>query len=286
MRCGTKRRSSLRKHPWFLLILALTACRITPHGEWNALECSDDLDNDGDDLIDCEDPDCWAFACKHTQPTPPIDAGSDAHTPDAALVDANSPDVMTMPLPVDDSDSGPISMDDSGEPDFTCTRDPNRCKPDEKCLAGVCKPIDIRGDYTLQILSAVVPDQNLAGVCYDFDLSLCTPPDCSTCEPDPYVVVKKRNIATLGMTARPTSSNTDKPTWTEPGFPITIADDDTLQFIVWDADGLLSSEIFSCSPDLRQLPTGMLRCSPRAGSTIDPPSGTVFEVVARVTKLP
>jgi hypothetical protein len=176
-------------------------------------------------------------------------------------------------------------MEDGGEPDRSCTSDQSLCKADEECVAGVCNPIDIRGDYTLQILSAVVPDRNLGGVCYDLDNSVCALGHCDTCKPDPYVVVKKKNVVTLGMT--PLRSNTTQPMWTEPGVMVTIADQDTLQFIVRDADPLLSSsEIFSCSPDLRELPTGMLRCSPLAGSTIDPGSGNVFEVVARVTKLP
>jgi hypothetical protein len=285
MRCGTKRRQSVWKHPGFLLILAFTACRITPHGEWNALECSDDLDNDGDGLVDCDDPDCWAFACKRPRPTP-IDAGADASstTPsDAAPFDADPPDAMTPPPP-HEPDSGPMSMEDSGEPDRSCTSDQSLCKADEECVAGVCKPIDIRGDYTLQILSASVPDRNPGGICYDADNSVCALGHCDTCKPDPFVVVKKNNVVTVDMTLPRT--NTTKPTWTEPGFPVTIADNDTLQFMVRDADLLLSSEIFTCSPDLRQLPTGMLHCGPLPGSTIDPGSGNVFEVVARVTKLP
>src|SRR5262245_51829288 len=43
------------------LALAASGCARTTSGEFSALVCSNKLDDDHDDLKDCDDPDCWVF---------------------------------------------------------------------------------------------------------------------------------------------------------------------------------------------------------------------------------
>jgi hypothetical protein len=273
---------------YMFLALACAACRITPHGEWNAAECSDGVDNDGDGRVDCDDPDCWAFECQPNDAMP-TDAGHDAGSApqDAATPDAKAPDAAPPPKPVDDADAAPIADDDAGDPEApNCTRALDLCQANEICVAGVCKPQDISGDYTIQILSAALPDRNPAGVCYDPEILLCAAVrDCLGCKPDPYVTVQKTSVIMVGKTLP--KNDTETPTWMEAGDKVTLTNTDTLEFTVWDWDPpAQQTKVFSCSPDLRQLPSGMLRCSPPKGATITPAPGQVFEVVARVTKLP
>jgi hypothetical protein len=278
----------MRKSRWLLLLLLCAACRITPHGEWNAAECSNHLDDDGDHLIDCEDPDCWAFVCSDAAVNPAAtssDAGPDTNdtTPIATEPprDAAPPPAVTPPRP---DATQPISSADDAGPELTCSETPSLCDPGESCVGGVCKPEPL-GNYTLQVTSAVVPATNRAGTCYDADERLCALFLCDNeCQPDPYVVVRKSVRTLVGMTVpRP---DTERPVWTDPGWPLTLNQQDTLEFTAWDHDAIASSKIFACTPDLRQLPTGTLRCSPAAMTTIDPPTGTVFEIVAHVVKLP
>jgi hypothetical protein len=247
------------------------------------------MDNDGDGRIDCDDPDCWAFACARSDAMP-IEPGHDsggappdAAPPDTKPLDATPPPPMHVP----DEDAGPISVDDGGDPEApNCTSSLALCQADEICVAGVCKPLDVSGDYTIQIVSAVLPDRTLAMICYDPDVAFCaTLFDCVGCKPDPFVTVKKASVTTVVKTTQ--KYDTESATWMEAGKTITLTNTDKLEFAVWDWDSPVDQTmVFSCSPDLRQLPSGMLRCSPPKGATIAPAAGTVFEVVARVTKLP
>jgi len=261
------------------------ACRITPHGEWTAAECSDGLDNDGDQRIDCADPDCWAFSCQAADATPPdagYDAGAAPH--DAAAPDAMPHDAMRPPPPVEIEDAGPVSTDEdsaAAEPD--CRSDSSLCKAGEVCMAGVCQLPSTAGDYMIQIVSAAVPARNPGGVCYDPDL-FC-PPTCVGCDPDPSVSILKNGVVMIGLPTTP-KTDTETATWNEASYKVSLSNSDTLEFIAWDDDILVSSRIFSCSPDLEQLPSGTLRCSPTKGMTIAPSNGEVFEVVAHVMKLP
>jgi hypothetical protein len=286
MRSGTRRPSvACLRVGWLVAVVYATACSVNPHGEWDPAQCSDGLDNDGDGLIDCDDPDCWAFVCK-TPPPVSKDASVDASHPehDAALPEHKDSGSL-LPPPTVDEDSGPMSRPDSGTPPLSCTTNEALCPNGTACVDGVCKPIALAGDYIFTIVSAVVPEQSLTGVCYDFDAS-CPPilQKCGICQPDPFVVITKNGVNNVGTTNH--RINTRTPNWEDESFKITLLEKDRLEFAVWDWDPFYNTRIFSCTPDLQKLPTGMLQCSPRAGTTIEPGSDGPYNVVARAKKLP
>jgi hypothetical protein len=285
MRCRTRRPSlALLQLTLLVAVTCATACSVNPRGEWDALQCNDGLDNDGDGLIDCDDPDCWAFVCK--QAPAPKDAGVDASHPvhDAALVEPSDSGSLAIP-PVLDEDSGPMSRPDSGTPPPSCTTNEPACPKGTECVDGVCKPIAIAGDYTFTIVSAVVPEQSQTGVCYDFDAT-CPPLllSCGICQPDPFVVIYKNGVDRVAETNH--RINTRTPDWSDQSFKITLLEGDRLDFAVWDWDPFYNTRIFICTPDLRDLPTGMLQCSPSSSMTIEPGHEGPYKVLARAKKLP
>jgi hypothetical protein len=288
MRGPTGRQSISANTMWVLVgMMAVTAaaCTITPHGEWDPKQCSDGIDNDGDQLIDCADPDCWAFVCK--QPgTSRLDAGPDAALAarDAMPFDARAADTGAPSMSRDPDDSGGASGDDATT--ANCGPGLAECGAGDECVQGICQAIEITGTYSIQILSATVPPRTLAGDCHDPDLVACSiRQDCSLdiCDPDPYVVVTKNGVVNLGKTQF--RNNTTKPTWTDENIRAALQNGDRLEFAVWDWDGVTSMKIYACSPDLSKLRTGMLRCSPPPSTISKPPAGETIEVVAAVVKL-
>ena len=287
-------RTSSRLAVWLFVLLA--GCDITPHGEWNALECSNGRDDDGDQLVDCADPDCWAFACSEMRGV--MDAGHDAtiSLPDAKIRDAQpvkdaSPIHPDASIPADD-DAGVLDpMEDDAGPPPTCTELPSLCEPGTVCRDDECVS-DTWGPYTFLGVSAVVPVVSRSLVCFD-DALLCGLLCDNDCKPDPVVVVRKYTgpsdaVGQAVYTTSPHGNDTERPSWSEPSPPVTVtlSPTDSLKFTVWDWDTpTLWSEIFSCKPDLAaQLDLGTLRCSPASSATSTPPDGVVFEIVVHVAK--
>jgi hypothetical protein len=270
----------------FSVCSVLSACRLEPPGEWDPLQCRDGQDNDGDGLIDCLDPDCWAFQCSLDQPPPSgipeAGSGGARSMTDASVhLDAASTPDARLPPPVlgeDDAggeDAGPGTL----PPAAACSPTSGGCERGQTCVDGICKPIDIAGKYVLEVVSAVVPDRMPSGVCYDPEV-WCAIGPCDACLPDPYVVVTQNGVVRVGTTT--TIADTLKPKWTNARFDLTLSNSDKLVFGVWDSDGLINSDIFSCSPDLlRQVPTGTLSCSPPSRTD----AGTsMYEIVATISK--
>jgi hypothetical protein len=261
-----------------------TACNINPHGEWDPLQCSDGKDNDGDGLIDCDDPDCWAFVCE-TPPPPNTDAGMETPPPirDAGVSPKDSGWPALTP-PIAEDDSGMMSVADAATPVRGCTIGEIPCPAGDECVDGVCKPNAIAGNYTVTVVSAVVPEKTLTGVCYDFDVSCPPILACGICQPDPFAVIVQNGVKTVGTTNH--RINTRTPNWEDQSFPMTLQEMDRLELQVWDWDPFYTTKIFYCSPDLQDLPTGILQCKPKASMTIDPGTDGPYNVIARVKKLP
>jgi hypothetical protein len=286
MRCGTKRPPvALLCLGSLIAVVVGAACNINPRGEWGPLQCSDGKDNDGDGLIDCDDPDCWAFVCD-ARPPAIKDMEMDASQPvlDAGMSESKDSGWLPLPPPIEEEDSGMMSIADSGTPSPSCALGEVACPAGDTCLDGVCKPTGIAGDYTITVMSAVVPEKSLTGVCYDFDVSCPPILACGICQPDPFAVIVQNGVKTVGTTNH--RINTRVPNWEDQSFKMTLKEMDRLELQVWDWDPFYTTKIFSCTPDLRDLPTGMLHCSPRSGTTIEPGSDGPYIIVARVKKLP
>jgi hypothetical protein len=283
MRCGTRRPSVAI--PWLGALFALfAACNINPQGEWDPLQCKDGKDNDGDGLIDCADPDCWAFVCD-PPPSASTDAGMDTSPPirDAAMSEPKDSGWLPLTPPIADDDSGMMSVADAGAPP-RCAINEVTCPAGNECVDGVCKPSAIAGNYTITVVSAVVPEKTLTGVCYDFDVSCPPILACGICQPDPYAVILQNGVKTVGTTNH--RINTRTPNWADQSFKMTLQENDRLELQVWDWDPFYTTKIFICSPDLRDLPTGMLQCWPNPSMTVDQGTDGAYTVIARVKKLP
>jgi hypothetical protein len=284
MRCGTRRPSVALLCLGSLLAVVAAACNINPHGEWDLLQCSDDKDNDGDGLIDCADPDCWAFVCDKPRAASK-DAGMNPSPPmrDAGMSEPEDGGWLPLTPPIADDDSGMQSVADASTP-ARCAIGEVPCPTGSECVDGVCKPSGIAGNYTITVVSAVVPERSQSGVCYDFDVACPLILSCGNCQPDPYAVVFQNSVKMVAITNH--RVNTRTPNWEDQSFPLTLHDGDRLELQVWDWDPYYMTKIFFCSPDLHDLPTGMLKCSPKPSTTI--PAGTDgdYNVMARVTKLP
>jgi hypothetical protein len=252
------------------LVLTAAACKVSPHGEWDIQVCADGQDNDGDGKIDCDDPDCWAFACVgHPSPSP----GGNPSTPppDAAVPKPDAGEMVSDPLgPPALDDGGPEPSDDAGSAP-SCT-DGWTCKPGEACVDGECQPIDISGVYQMDVISARVPSRTKGGVCFDFELP--------GCDPDVYIVVTRNGVTTVHTTS--VRTNTTTPTWSDESFSITLKTGDHVDFAAWEADTVSRTRIFYCSPDLLQLASGTLSCSPAASMVIEPEDGMRYEIVTKV----
>lgn len=100
--------------------------------------CSDGYDNDGDNLWDCEDPGCGAFAFCRVGPTPP-------------------------PFPP------PPTPPSATE----CFVSPDTCGGDDICASGFCSSAFGRR-YNIYIQTATLPERDDAGECWD---AACGAPD-------------------------------------------------------------------------------------------------------------
>lgn len=262
--------------------------------------CSSGDDEDGDGLIDCEDPDCLsAEVCRNyaaigapihgdedavdggvlnpwmdpgltgsPESQPPLDAGAAGGGDDVQGGDGDADDA---PSPLDagaSSDAGaPVEDDDVPLP--TC--DP-ACSDGQFCMDGTCVEVGASTDgmFELQVLSATVPDKNAIENCFD---TVCpgvvsSPFGLCLCDPDTYVKVLRvsEGISSLvGVTA--TAERSLSPQFGDV-FDVELLEGDVLIFEVWDEDDepLEDSIISACSPDLTSFSAGPISCSSLAGS--------------------
>ncbi|MFQ5976198.1 MAG: carboxypeptidase-like regulatory domain-containing protein [Candidatus Hydrothermarchaeales archaeon] len=126
--------------------------------------CNDDVDNDGDGLVDCQDPDC--------PPCPPVvveDCTNGIDDDGDGLVDCNDPDCP--PCPPEDCNNG---IDDDGDGLVDC-QDPDcpPCPPVvEDCTNGIdddgdglvdCDDLDCNTDPTCTITACQCPTGSPVG---------------------------------------------------------------------------------------------------------------------------
>lgn len=125
--------------------------------------CTNGVDDDGDGLVDCEDPDCANdVACTSTVVVPPVDSGSPPEDSGTPPTDSGTPEQCTNG--VDDDDDGLV---DCADPDCAqheaCQSPPDSGPPPaEQCTNG----LDDDGDGLVD----------------------CADPDCSqleVCQPPP-----------------------------------------------------------------------------------------------------
>ncbi|HEX4353424.1 MAG TPA: C2 domain-containing protein, partial [Polyangiales bacterium] len=92
------------------------------------------------------------------------------------------------------------------------------------------------------------------------------------CLPDPFISALLNGVTTVGMTDH--LADTSTPTWTNGSFPVTLDANDSLEFAAWNWDPVLPAlRMFTCVPDLDDIPTGKLHCSPRLEPGPDGPYG-------------
>lgn len=222
------------------------ACAQPLSGEFSSRECSNDIDDDGDSLVDCADPDCaaWIHCSAQFLKLQAIDGGQGRRQGEP----------VDTPNTTDGGGSGGNGENCNGEP----------------CDAGLPK-----GTFALRATEAIVPGA-VGGRCLD----LCTPGFEFTCncDPDPYVLIMfdgaERWRSEVVMDKR-------HATWsTEGTAALTLVlvpeDDGRMELIVMDydegdvPDDLLGpqtdDEIFRCKPSLKWLNSGYLGCSQPEGS--------------------
>jgi hypothetical protein len=254
----------------FLLVacaLSWLLCACTTSAAVESL-CDNGVDEDGDNLIDCHDPDCQASndclgarAAEITQPDaatrkPPLyDAGNHpkpevgdawAGTPDAAEHDA---------APQDSGRSLPPAVDEDAGPTDPCTL----CAVDEACVDGKCQPAAsaTSGAYYLHIVSGIVPSSDAFTFCYDACLISPIAGVC-TCPPDPYVrVVLRRDSQETQIGMTPVVPDTTMPVFPDNQFEVDIARGDVLRFEVYDFDEEPDQPdlLYTCRVDLRDVST-------------------------------
>jgi hypothetical protein len=261
--------------------------------------CDNGYDEDGDNLIDCHDPDCQAsddcLSARAAEITPPdaavrkpplYDAGHPptelgdawAGTPDGASADAATADSGGLMPPAIDEDAGP--------PD-PCTL----CAVDEACVDAKCQPAasSTSGAYHLHVISGVVPLNDAFTFCYDACLISPIAGVC-TCPPDPYVrVVLRRDGRETLIGVTDVVEDTTTPTFADNQFEIDIAQGDVLRFEVYDHDNAPdeSDLLYTCRVDLRGVSTDSpmdmaIDCLGFAGIA----NGMPFRILAELTPRP
>jgi hypothetical protein len=273
------------------IFFAASSCAQAPVGEFTADACTDNQDNDGDLLRDCDDPDCWVF-CPYRGNFEIGDASSSMSS-DASFDAAMTPAAdsgKTHPTLDDDAGTGTVdpSSDDAGSLPSTC-----QCASDETCVDGQCQPVpspNITGTYTLSVKSAYVPLGPSNDRCFDYSAVGCVqrvPVICECSRPDPYVVVLLEDKVLMKATTAPVQ-NTASPVWSAaPVVTIDLNPMSKLKFIAFDSDAIMDQQIFSCMPVLSTLESGtdVLSCNPAPGTTVTPPAGNNYYITAEVRKI-
>ena len=257
------------------LVLACAGCSYPSGGEASASDCTDGMDNDGDELHDCNDPDCHAFDhCGARIGSPPAGAGSpampdDANTgtpPDAGVIIGDA--ATDTDAAFDEDDGGTIEPPepaDAGLPPCGGT-----CSATQACIDDVCEDVSspTAGTFDLRILSAPVPSFNRWGMCLDACGSRFATFAFCACDPDPYVQVSRvrqdgQEQMRTPLGATPVRSDEVRPTYEDTLIRVELMEGDALLFVVLDKDPGTDDDtvIYACLPDLRALAPGPIQCS-------------------------
>lgn len=250
-----------QKLGWWLVALVSCAqgcAHGQPWGEATNSQCSDGADNDGDLLIDCDDPDCRASSvCARQALWPKVSQDDKQGDAQSAISDSSAPDRLADAATKNDAaeptsnDSGTPPLVDAGmsndsaiPPGDPCSA--VKCAETTICVDGGCaSPAPTPISMKIRITSAIVPYLQPTGALFD-----TTP---SGTYPDPYVV-----IIVNGNEVFRTSTVTDSitPMWNEPGVRLDITSNDEVEFKVSDDDSTVFGNtdgddlMYTCTPTL------------------------------------
>jgi hypothetical protein len=253
------------------LLVLLAGCAVQRVGEFGDA-CTNGKDDDGDHLIDCNDPDCLGVeACRPeggmVKMMPRADAGAVAPDAGHPAFDAGAAPDSSHAMEAGLDSGGALSqLDASGiDEDGSLPSCNPPCPAAEACVADAtsvsCQPVAARqgGSYRLRITSAIVPNQGLGG-CYGCTGFICT----GSCTVDPYVrVVLVSGSAESEITRTSAVMDTVMPMFSEAAVPITLMTGDVLRFEAWQdkrSPEMGDRPIFDCKPDLTQI-NGSISCT-------------------------
>ena len=259
------------------LAFCVGACAVASTGELSAAACSDpgNVDDDGDGLANCDDPDCWVYSFCGL----PLQAIADGGGPSSAdgsarFKDAGFKDAGSTGMTGDDG--GPASSLDASATPPTCD-------------GAVCPTSYLPGEFQIAITAGSIPAyKGVATLCLDTSCLVFVPAGACVCFVDTYVVVTVTTGSAVTTWMTTVVENKATPTWTDPGFQVHLEASSVIEFEVFDSDkneGATNADdfIFRCKPDLANLSAGVLSCGPADnGDFINPQN---YNVNASVTKL-
>jgi hypothetical protein len=269
-----------------LVGIATTACAAVETGEASAAACTPGSgDEDGDDLADCDDPDCFAFeVCRQFSRLNSPDSGGNTPRSDAggstpAGTGGNAASGGTGGAPLQVRDAGldaelpPVEQlppDSGGVPDAAIVPC-GGCAVGEECVEDACVPIEgtTGGTYTLSVLSGTMPLATDPGfMCVDYT---CPGGGATTvwciCPPDPYVrVIRIRDGNETQVLVTDVVIEQVNPVFDGEPVVVELERGDSLRFEMWDKNETIADkQVFTCKPDLSNLEPGPLECTARSG---------------------
>jgi hypothetical protein len=256
------------------LVLALAACTdAQPRGEYTRTQCTNLVDDDDDDMADCEDVDCQIYDhCRLGTDTAgePAATGGSGGTPPPSTPDAGPP-----PLLVDGGAVCPTVA----------------CPADRTCVAGVCIPkqLAVGDEWVITSIEAGVP----RSANYSLADPMCIDDDCASpvslppfflcgCLPDPLVRVSVDGVE-IGQTEA--AVNLDLARW-DTAIPIVVLPTSELRFDVFDRDTLDDEFVYDCSvtTDPALLASGTVTCARNfPADAIEVPFGVTATVAVSTT---
>jgi hypothetical protein len=225
-----------------LALLMLAACTRTPvPAETSFALCANGWDDDGDELDDCRDPDCWGHeVCRQKRgggPLAPAPIDDEVSIADPPLVDDNmqEPPAMGLPdagMPPEPTDAGvPIEPPDAGVPPPVCVG----CEGE--CIDGVCvETTPVLGRFLVRSLEVeVASSHRMQGrACYDEndECGEVLPVPCA-CRPDPQVAIWVDGVK-AGFVEQ--QEDSEMATWDEPAIELALNVGSLIEIEVADHD--------------------------------------------------
>jgi C2 domain len=253
----------------WLVALGSTGCGVRATGEIGVLLCGNGVDDDGDELADCVDPDCWSSsACDDL--TLRTQGQLDASLRMAPADDASLGDGARSEAPMaTDEDAGTTEVDSSMPTSACDPEDATSCGPEDVCVEGRCIPDPFEKNvYLVRIASAFLPTRRPDTTCFETLLDGCANVlTCSDCLPDPYVITE---LGGDEINRTSVDYNAIAATWHDKAFTVTKVPGQVLTLRVMDDDDAPATDalIFECRVEVALLGTGSgLQCVPRLGDT-------------------
>jgi len=228
----------------------IAGCELTLlAAETGAHACSDEIENDGDRLSDCDDPDCWTYAhCRLSSEDAgvPLQPELPPHVPNPGNTHPPLPPAMDAAVtPVVDASVVLDAAVDDAEVDAA----PTACEacPDGPCIDGECAPSAPLGRFRVVNLRVIVPtrEPQALGACFDTSLA-CDDRFFGCCDPDPIVTMRVDGAKVGSLTAQ----NAVDTVWSEPGLEVELRNGSKIEFELADDDALDLGDSADSIPDL------------------------------------